>query len=182
MTLTDAELKIIAEDLPGDVGRASDARSRLLCVQELLRYATDKNHGLTTSEIVKILSFRADDGKVPSEPTVLEDIHAIKKNSPLAMEIDVPTRGKTGGFKCLKALLSDVEIRMLQNVVRASKFITSKQSRSLCNSLDSLLSFYDQDKITNSVYVDRRKRGSDPDVLRVCRQLSKRGRRKLLIC
>ena len=168
--------------MPGEVGWASDTRSRLLCVQELLRCAIDKNHGLTTSEIVIILSFRASDDKVVSEPAVLEDIHAIKKNSPLEMEIDVPTRGKTGGFRCLKALLSDVEIRMLQNVVRASKFITSKQSRSLSNSLDGLLSSYDQDKITKSVFVDRRKRGSDPDVLRVCRQLSKRGRRKLLIC
>ncbi len=172
MSLTDEELKIIAEDLPGDVGRASDARSRLLCVQELLRYATDINHGLTTSEIVKILSFRADDGKVPSEPTVLEDIHAIKNNAPLEMKIDIPTRGKTGGFKCLRALLSDVEVRMLQNVVRASKFITSKQSRDLCNSLDCHLSFYDQDKITRSVFVDKRKRATDPDVLDASQKIS----------
>ena len=172
MRLSDEELKIIAEDLPGEVGKSSDARSRLLCVQELLRFATDSKHGLTASEIAKILTFRAKDGKVPSEPTVLEDIHAIAQNAALGMKIEIPTRGKSEGFKCMKSLLSDVEIRMLQNVVRASKFITAKQSRTLSNSLDSLLSFYDQDKITKSVFVDRRKRESDPDVLDASQKIS----------
>ncbi len=172
MGLTDEELKIIAEDLPGEVGRSSDARSRLLCVQELMRFATDSQHGLTASEIAKILSLRAEDGKVPTETTVLEDIHAIQENAPLNLEIDVPTRGRSGGIRCTKSLLSDVEIRMLQNVVRASKFITAKQARALNNSLDNLLSFHDQDKITKTVFVDRRQRASDPDVLDASQKIS----------
>ena len=172
MSLTDEDLKIIAEDLPGDGGRSSDARSRLLCVQELMRFATDSNHGLTASEIAKILAYRSEDGKVPSEATVLEDIHAIETNGPVGIEIEVPTRGKSGGIRRVKSLLSDVEIRMLQNVVRASKFITAKQARTLNNSLDNLLSFHDQDKITKTVFVDRRQRATDPDVLDASQKIS----------
>ena len=172
MALTDEDLKIIAEDLPGDVGRSSDARSRLLCVQELMRFATDSNHGLTASEIAIILAYRSEDGKVPSEATVLEDIHAIETNGPVGIEIEVPTRGKSGGIRRVKSLLSDVEIRMLQNVVRASKFITAKQARTLNNSLDNLLSFHDQDKITKTVFVDRRQRATDPDVLDASQKIS----------
>ena len=108
MGLTESELKGIAQDLPGKVGRNSDARSRLLCVQELLRCATDDHRGLTTGELAKILSYRAKDGKLPSEPTVLEDVHAICVNEPYGMQIEVPKRGKVGGFKCKKESVGEV--------------------------------------------------------------------------
>ena len=100
MGLTDKELKEIAKNLSGKVGKNSDARSRLLCVQELLRNATNERRGLTAGEMTKILSYRASDGKLPSEPTVLEDIHAVCTNEPFGMQIEAPTRGKVGGFKC----------------------------------------------------------------------------------
>ena len=115
MGLTDDDLKSIAKGLPENIGKKSDARSRLLCVQELLRCATDENRGLTTSEIAKILSFRAKDGKLPSEPTVLEDVHSICENKPDGIQIEVPARGKGGGFRCVNANAApEVKIEAIQ--------------------------------------------------------------------
>lgn len=158
-------LKTIAQDLPQNVGRKSDARSRLLCVQELLRVATDENHGLNASEIASILQIRSNSKTPPSEPTVLSDIHAIAKNQPLDMQIATASRGGNEGFRCVGSILTKQQVRLLLNIVRASKFVTVAQCSELSNALCSLLSFYDEDKVTTNVFVDRRIRKGEADVM-----------------
>ena len=98
MRYSDEDLRDMADDLPGIVGVDGDARSRLLCVMEILNTHTDEKRGLTAKEIAQVLMNRSDSGNLPSEPTVLADIHAIARNKPNGMEISIPEQGKSGGF------------------------------------------------------------------------------------
>jgi len=125
---------------------------------------TDANHGLTATEIRNILAARSDSEKRPSEPSVLADIKSLAENGMPGIRIERPTRGKTVGFKCTKAFLTDAQARLLINIVRTCKFITLDECRSLCEALEGLVSFYEQDRIVGEVFVDERPRPTEPDV------------------
>ena len=156
-----------ANMLPDNVGLEDDARSRLLCVFEILKTFTDADHGLTTSQIRDILESRSLTGKKPSEPSVLSDIKSIAENSYPTIDVERPARGKSGGFKCNRVLISSAQARLLINIVRTCKFITDSECEELCESLESLVSIYEQDKIVGDVFVDERARPQEPNVFKV---------------
>lgn len=158
--------------LPGNVGFDDDARSRLLCVFEILKSFTDREHGLTSAQIREILEARSTSGKKPSEPSVLSDIKAISENSYPAIEVETPSRGKNGGFKCSKVLISSAQARLLINIVRTCKFITDEECESLCEALESMVSIYEQDKIVEEVYIDERSRPQGQDVYKAAEVVS----------
>ncbi len=154
----------MAEMLPGSLGMQDDARSRLLCTLGILMQYTDSDHGLTAAEIRDVLESRCESGKRPSEPSILADIKALSENGLPAIDIERPTRGKSDGFKCTKAFLTNAQTRLLINIVRTCKFITLDECRQLCEALESLVSVYQQDRIVGEVYVDERPRPSEPDI------------------
>lgn len=156
--------KEMAEMLPGNLGLNDDARSRLLCILGILMEFTDSDCGLTAAQIRDILASRSKSGKRPSEPSVLADIKALSESGLPAIEIKRPSRGEAGGFKCTKAFLTDAQVRLLINIVRTCKFITLDECRHLCDSLEGLVSVYQQDRIVGEVYVDERPRPTEPDV------------------
>ena len=154
----------IAELLPSSLGVHDDARSRLLCVLAILAGFTDADHGLTASEIRDILEAKSGSGKRPSEPSVLADIKALSESGLPSIDINRPTRGKSDGFKCTRTFLTGAQVRLLINIVRTCKFISLDDCRQLCESLESLVSVYQQDRIVGEVYVDERPRPAEPDV------------------
>ena len=169
-----------ASMIPNNVGLDDDARSRLLCVFEILKTLTDANHGLTTSQIREILEARNASKKKPSEPSVLSDIKAIAENSYPTIDIERPTRGKSGGFKCHKVLFSSAQARLLINIVKTCKFINESECNSLCESLESLISIYEQEKIVSDVFVDERARPRESNVFEVadiCAEAIKLGKK-----
>lgn len=164
MRYSDEDLRDMADDLPGIVGVDGDARSRLLCVMEILNTHTDEKRGLTAKEIAQVLMNRSDSGNLPSEPTVLADIHAIARNKPNGMEISIPEQGKSGGFKCTGRLVSSDQARLLISIVNACKFISQKQCSELVKALNRLVSFNQQDQIAEGVYIDKAEREDNDNV------------------
>lgn len=154
----------MAEMIPESLGKQDDPRSRLLCTLGILMQFTDREHGLTAAQIRDILAARSDSGKRPSEPSVLADVKALADNGFPAIDIERPARGKTGGFRCGKAFLSDAQVRLLINIVRTCKFITVDECRQLCESLEGFVSVYEQDRMVGEVYVEERPRPKEPDV------------------
>lgn len=164
--LSDQRLKDMAEELPGDIGRRSDQRSRLLCIIEILKKYTDQEHGITISEIRKILKFRSKSGKSPSEPTVLQDLKAIAGNNIPGLQILKPAKGKNDGYKCIRAALSSEEARLLINITKSCKFITQDQCDILTDHLKGMVCQYQQDKICQEVHVEERKKSQFPDIFK----------------
>ena len=155
-------LEELADCLPGDVGRLDDSRSRLLCVQEVLRTLTDSSHGLTIGEIREIIGLRSwQSGHVPSEPSVLADVHALIDANLESLEIARPSRGENVGFRCVGRTLTGSQARLLLNSIRTCKFITQDECRDLCEAVEGLLSVYEQDRVVADVYVDERARPSE---------------------
>ena len=164
MRYSDDDLRDMADDLPDIVGVDGDARSRLLCVMEILNTYTDEKRGLTAKEIAQVLMNRSDSGNLPSEPTVLADIHAIARNKPNGMEISIPEQGKSSGFKCTGRLISSDQARLLISIVNACKFISQKQCSELVKALNRLVSFNQQDQIAEGVYIDKAEREDNDNV------------------
>lgn len=158
MRYTEDDLREKAEDLPGEVGLSDDPRSRLLCVMEILNTFTNEEEGLTVSEIAQILANRSNSKKPPSEPTILKDIHAIANNKPNGVELDIPTRGKSGGTRCVRRLISSEQARLLISIVKTCKFISQRQCDELESALNSHVSYRQQDQILENFYIDKAER------------------------
>lgn len=154
----------MASLLPGSLATQDDARSRLLGVLGILIGFTDSDDGLTASEIRDVLERRSETGHRPSEPSILSDIAALSESGFPFLEIQRPGRGESGGFKCTKAFLTNAQVQLLINIVRTCRFISLDECNRLCESLESLVSVYQQDRMVGDVYVDERPRPSEPDV------------------
>ena len=153
--------------LPPGMGVSGSKKSQMLLLAELLRTFTDDGHGLTAEEIREVIGLRS--GRRPSESKVLDDIHEIAENRPFGTEIEIPERGETKGFRCIRTFITSDQARLLINMVQTCKFITPEQRDDLCRSLHDMVSFHQQDKIVESVYVDERElpAHSEQDVFKV---------------
>ena len=154
--------------LLSELPKASDVRARLLCELEILRKLTDENHGLTAKEIAEILSYRSEDGKKPSEPTILDDLHALENCPVGALSASNPGIGKNDGFKNSSSFLTPAQVRLLMNMAGASRFIGRNDSRELISGLNDMLSYYEEDDIYDQVHVDRRVPQQSLDVFGAC--------------
>lgn len=140
--------------LPLHVGETRTAKSSLLCTIEILRLFTDSSHGMTVSQLRDALELRL--GHRPSETKVLDDLHEIMANRPFGMQVTSAARGKADGFRCTGSLLTDQQVRLLLNMVQTCKFVTPSQRHGLCESLHEIVSYHQQDAITESVHADKR--------------------------
>ena len=122
---------------------------------------------LNMEEIREVIGLRS--GKRPSESKDLDDIHEIAENRPFGTEIEIPERGETKGFRCIRTFITSDQARLLINMVQTCKFITPEQRDDLCRSLHDMVSYHQQDKIVESVYVDERElpAHSEQDVFKV---------------
>lgn len=120
-------------------------KSRTLAVMDILRAFTDGNHGLTAREIASVIGMRT--GREPSEGAILSDLHEIAANRPLGMEVTIPGRGKSGGFRCERSALTVAQARLLVNMARTCKFVTAAQRSELCEAVYETVSISQQDAI-----------------------------------
>ena len=140
--------------LPPQIGASGTNKSTMLLIAELLRTFTDGEHGLKTEDIQDVIQLRT--GKRPSQTKVLSDIHELAENQLFGTEIQIPKRGETKGFRCTKAFITSDQARLLINMVQTCKFVSLDQRRELCEALHGMVSYHQQDRIVESVYVDER--------------------------
>lgn len=152
----------MASIVQSDGIKSSDTRVRLLVLADILRMFTDESHGLTAKDLSTVIGIIA--GKEPSENTVLDDLHSLMGGAHIGMTISGASRGKSSGFRCEKTFITSSQARLLINMTRTCKFITPSQRNEICSALHELVSYYQQDEIVESVYVDERERPVSQDV------------------
>lgn len=127
------DARALADNLPEPVGRGSDTKSQLLCVMEALRLLTDEERGLTADELADVVEARC--GRRPAQQKVISDVHAVADNAPFGMAVDIPSRGKVGGFRCVRSAFSAEQAMALVNMVETCKFATSQQRKELVDAV-----------------------------------------------
>ncbi|MEA5051627.1 MAG: WYL domain-containing protein [Oscillospiraceae bacterium] len=118
----------------------------------LLRYLeqnTDAEHGVGTADILRYLGSC---GVSAERKSVYSDIELLRT---FGMDIET-VRGRTTEYRLLSRRFQLPELKLLVDIVGASRFITHKKSLELIEKLESLTSVHEARQLRRSVFVDRR--------------------------
>lgn len=159
------ELADLLDDAPGP----SDARTRLLCLAELLRTLTDRDHPLSNAQIRAIMVAKYPDAAAPAENTLNADIRALRDAGCLGLEIHTGSRGTW----CENSRLSAEDVRLLLNAVQSSRLLTHEQSAQLQEGLFGLVSRFQEEDMASEVFVDQRPRKASPEVFDTCTTIAR---------
>ncbi|MBP3885779.1 MAG: WYL domain-containing protein [Olsenella sp.] len=159
MAITAKDATSLASLLP-DGMRCDNNRERLLCIVEMLRCLTDRDHVLSNADIRAVLRAYFGDGCSAAENTIGADLDAIESSGCL----DLGLHRTPSGVWCERKRLTPAKVRLLLNAVQSSHSLTKEQSYDLQENLQDLMSRHQDYVITDQVLVDQRGARSEQKV------------------
>lgn len=150
MPLTNDEAKRLAEEISGELQCDGNARTRVLCLVEVLRILTDAGHALSIADLQMLFEVRF--GVHPAENTLRDDISRIAESG--FMGLQLVTDGL--GTRCVRRSLSTAQVRLLVDMLRDARDIGYHQSMELQEMLRDLVSFHERDDLAHTATAHRR--------------------------
>lgn len=138
--------------------KSENQKLKLLYIVKILKEETDENHPISTSELIRRLSEY--DISVERK-TIYSDIEILRD---FGMEIMLSKCKTNGGYYLLSDDFELAEIKLLVDMVQASRFITSKKSRSLIKKLETLTNIHSAKELSRDVYVIGRAKSENENV------------------
>ena len=129
------------------VPKADDGRLRILYLYQMLMRDSDKNHTLSTPEILR---------RMEKEHGILMHRTTLPKDIELLREVGVDVRcerRRALHYYIPEGPFSVPELRLLIDAVLSSKFITERKSGVLIEKLISLVNTHNADKLHRTVHV-----------------------------
>ena len=130
--------------------RNSKQKLKLLYLIQIFDEYTDEEHGITMSEIIKKLD---DNGIKAERKSIYDDIEQL---GTVGYEIVTEKLNRETVYKTVTRKFDVSELKMLVDVVQASKFISKKDSEELIKKLEGFTSKYEAKKLQRQVYVANR--------------------------
>lgn len=130
--------------------KSSNQKLKLLCLKQVLLEKTDEEHPLTIAQIISELEQRY--GVSAERKSLYEDFEALK-----LLNVDViKTADKSTGYYIGTRDFELPELKLLVDLVGASKFITYKKSRELMSKLELLASVHQAKLLQRQIHVSDR--------------------------
>ena len=139
--------------------RLSNQKLKLAYLQQIFLNQTDKNHPITTKQIIDALTAK---GVSAERKSIYDDIEALRF---LGMDIQT-VKGKSTGYYLANRDFSISELKLLTDAVAASKIISESQSQRLIKKLASLACLHDRASLNRRVFVSNRSKNTDNDILK----------------
>lgn len=140
------------------MAKSSNQKLKLLYLMKMFLENTDESHYLTMPEIIENLA--AYDIKAERK-SVYDDIELLKK---YGLDIVTHQENKKFYYYIASRQFELAELKMLVDVVQASKFITEKKSNELIEKLESLASKYEAGQLQRHVFVTSRIKASNENI------------------
>ena len=135
-----------------------EQKSRILYIYKLLLEQTDEHHHLS---IVQINKFLEKMGIQAHRRTIGSDIEELKE-----FGVDIITiKSSQNKYFVGKRTFQLPEIKLLIDAVESSKFITPKKSKELIKKLGELTSEYQSKKLGRNIYVEKRIKPANEEIL-----------------
>ena len=139
--------------------RLSNQKLKLAYLQQIFLNQTDKNHPITTKQIIDALAAK---GVSAERKSIYDDIEALRV---LGMDIQA-IKGKSTGYYLANRDFDISELKLLTDAVAASKIISESQSQRLIKKLASLACLHDRASLNRRVFVSNRSKNTDNDILK----------------
>ncbi len=131
------------------MARAEGYQLKLLYLMKIFLEETDEEHWLMREQLVDRLESYGISAGVKSIGADIDRLRAF------GMDI-IHVRSHKGGYYLAHRQFELPELKLLVDVVQASKFITAKKSTELIKKLESLTSRYEANQLHRQVYVTNR--------------------------
>ena len=129
-----------------------ESRLRPFYVLRLLYEMTDEEHDLTTNQIVDLLrekyGVRTQRTRIPQDIALLQEFY--KDNDDVEIRADV-VPGRPSRFCMLRRGFEPVEIKLLNDAVYSSLFLTEEKTKKLSGKLLGLLSVHEAEAIRETL-------------------------------
>ena len=129
------------------MAKGTHQKRKLLCLAKIFTELTDEEHGLTMSELIARL---ADYGINADRKTIYQDLEELQS---FGMDIVGSKDGTHYSYRLVSREFELAELKLLVDLVQASKFITERKSRELIGKLESLVSRHDARKLQRQVFI-----------------------------
>lgn len=132
------------------MARQQMQKNKLLLLKDYFEKNCDENHGVSTSEIIDYLSGC---GISCERKSVYSDIEALRS---YGMDISQERDGKRTVYYLLNRTFETAELKMLVDIIGASRFVTPKKSEALIRKIETLCSAHDAKSLSRYVYLTGR--------------------------
>ena len=129
------------------MAKSAGQKLKLLYIVKLLSESTDERHPVSTTDIIAYL----DANGIHSERKSIYD--DIDKLCQFGYDIIQIHSRLGGGYYMAGRDFELAELKLLVDAVQASRFITTRKSRSLIKKLEQMAGKYDAGKLQRQVYV-----------------------------
>lgn len=119
---------------------------KLFYLIDILKEQTDEDFGLSVRELIEQLEVK---GISVERKTLYKDIELLQE---YGFDIVVEKNGRENIYSLISREFELAEVKMLIDVIQASKFLTVKKSRDLISKLKKLVSKNEAQKIQRQVY------------------------------
>lgn len=132
------------------MAKSAGQKLKLLYIVKLLSESTDEEHPVSTSDIIAYLEKQ---GIHSERKSIYDD---IEKLCDFGYDIIQVQSRLGGGYYMAARDFELAELKLLVDAVQASRFITTRKSRSLIKKLEQLAGKHNAGKLQRQVYVARR--------------------------
>ena len=141
------------------MAKSENQKKKLIFLMKILTERTSKDNGITMPEILDALE---ECGITAERKSIYNDITAINE---FGEYIKVERYKKDGNvyYYAVGQILSLADIKMLADLIAASKFVTEKRSRELIGKLERLVSAKEKRQLNRTVYIRRHAFSGDDD-------------------
>lgn len=140
------------------MAKSENQKLKLLYIAKFLKEETNENHPMSTAELIERL------GELDisvERKTIYTDIELLRD---FGMDIEYVKSKTNGGYYLVSDDFELAEIKLFVDMVQASRFITSKKSRSLIKKLEKLTNVYNAKELSRDVYVMGRAKSENENV------------------
>ena len=131
------------------MARGENQKQKLFRILEILFDRTDEEHGITTAELISVLS---EYGISAERKSIYDDFLALGE---LGFTVEkLPTRPAT--YTLVERVFELAELKLLVDAVQSSKFITAERSRALIEKLKIFAGRHKAGELSRQVWVEGR--------------------------
>ena len=151
---------------------AEKSKIRLLILKSILENETDEAHGLTMSELLTRLEER---GVEAERKSVGRDLKALEE---FGMNIQIKGSPSNRTYHLCSRLFDLSEIKMMVDIVSASKFLGEEETEGLVSRLEQMVSSYERKELNHSIFIYDRAKGSNEEIFlsvdRICKAVGEK--------
>ncbi|MCR5251083.1 MAG: WYL domain-containing protein [Lachnospiraceae bacterium] len=140
------------------MARSENQKLKLLYLLKYLSEESDEQHPLSTRVLIEKL---AADGIAVERKTIYSDIQAL---CDFGYDILQDPSRQNGGYYLASRDFELAELKMLVDMVQASRFLSVKKSRELIKKLEGMAGRYEAGEMQRSVYVAERAKSSNESI------------------